>query len=247
MKASQRRWVSEMELSREILDRFVDGELPPKEMEHVAEALASHPDLNAYVQRQEYLRTQLRARFLELDGALPERLIVTAWTAPISWQWRLRALLKRGGFVRWLVPTGAALLLGLVIGVGVRPQGNLGADASGQVIAQGALRRTLDTQLAAAGPGPGPAQIGVSFRNKVGEDCRTFASSESAGLACHRAGVWVVETLVGQTPEDAGATYHMAGSEIPDAVRRAVIASMDGEPFDAAAEARARDKGWSGR
>ena len=236
-----------MELTHEILDRFVDGELPPKEMEHVAEALASHPDLNAYVQRQEYLRTQLRARFLELDGTLPERLIVTAWTAPISWQWRLRALLKRGGFVRWLVPTGAALLLGLVIGVGVRPQGNLGADASGQVVAQGALRRTLDTQLASAGSTPAPTQIGISFRNKAGEDCRTFTSSKSAGLACHRAGAWVVETLVGQTPEDAGATYRMAGSEIPDAVRRAVIASMDGEPFDAAGEARARDKGWAGR
>lgn len=235
-----------MELSRETLDRFVDGELPPEEMQRVGEMLASHPDLNAYVQRQEHLRGELRARFLELDGALPQRLIDTVRSAPMSWQWRLRTLLKDLA-VRWLVPASAALVLGLAIGLAVRPQNDLGANASGQLVARGALGRTLDTQLASAGTGHGPAQVGISFRNKAGWDCRTFTNGESAGLACHRAGTWIVEALVRQTPEDAGAAYRMAGSDIPDAVRRVVIANMDGAPFDAQAEARARDSGWSGR
>jgi len=50
--------------------------------------------------------------------------------------------------------------------------------------------------------------------------------------------------LVKQVPEDAGAAYRMVGSAMPDAVRRAVMANIRGEPFDAAAEARAAKNGW---
>jgi len=232
-----------MELSRETLDRFVDGELPPKEMERVAEMLAAHPDMNAYVQRQEHLRGELRARFGELDCQVPLRLIEAVRTAPVSWQWRFRTWRERNLTVRRLVPAGAALLLGLVAGVAVRPQADLGANAAGQLVAQGALGRTLDTALASAGAG----QIGISFRDKAGRDCRTFSKGESAGLACHQAGTWVVETLARRTVEDDGAAYRMAGSEMPDAVRQAVTASIEGAPYDARAEAQARDRGWSGR
>jgi hypothetical protein len=39
----------------------------------------------------------------------------------------------------------------------------------------------------------------------------------------------------------------MAGSEMPDAVRRAVETSIQGAPYDAIAEAQARASGWSGK
>ena len=120
-----------MELNRELLDRFVDGELAPADMERVAGMLTDHPEWDAYVRRQEELRSVLGARFRELDGEMPRRLIEAARTAPISWQWRLRSWRQRNLAVRRLVPAGAALALGLVAGIAIRPPGDLGTDASG--------------------------------------------------------------------------------------------------------------------
>lgn len=230
-----------MELDREKLNRFVDGELPPKEMEGVAALLVGNPEMNAYVERQENLRHRLRNGFRALDSAMPERLTEAVRTAPVSWQWRLHAALEANRPLRWLVPAAAALVLGLVASIGLRPQSDFGTSASGQVIAQGALGKALDTQLASENS---PVRVGISFRNKAGQACRTFNSGSNAGLACHDAGSWVVGILVKQVPEDAGAAYRMVGSAMPDAVRHAVTANIRGEPFDAAAEARAAKEGW---
>jgi hypothetical protein len=140
-----------------------------------------------------------------------------------------------------------ALALGLVIGVVLRPAKDLAINASGQLVAQGALGEALDRKLASTGyDGNGP-RIGISFRDKAGEACRTFSNSTASGVACRRNDAWVVGTLVETAPENPGASYRMAGSQMPDAVRGAVAAIMDGAPFDAAAERAARDRGWSGR
>jgi hypothetical protein len=56
----------------------------------------------------------------------------------------------------------------------------------------------------------------------------------------------VISALAAQSPE-AGGTYRMAGSEMPDAVRRAVEVSIQGTPFDAIGEAQARANGWTGK
>jgi hypothetical protein len=230
-----------MELDHEKLNRFVDGELLPEEMEGIAALLADNPEMDAYVQRQENLRNQLRHGFRALDGTMPRRLLETVRTTPVSWQWRLRAALEANRPLRWLVPACAALVLGIVASISLRPQSDFGTSASGQVIAQGALGKALDKQLASQ---DGPVRIGISFRDKAGQACRTFNSGSNAGLACHDAGTWVVGILVKQVPEDAGAAYRMVGSAMPDAVRHAVTTNISGEPFDAAMEARAAKDGW---
>jgi anti-sigma factor RsiW len=51
-------------LDRKILDMFVDGELPPHEMDSLARLLALYPDWEAYVRKQERLRRLLRGRYL---------------------------------------------------------------------------------------------------------------------------------------------------------------------------------------
>src|SRR6185312_6650362 len=135
-----------MELDRDKLDRFVDGELPPGEMERIAAVLTDSPEQNAYVVRQESLRNRLREGFHALDGSIPERLIQAARTAPASWRWRLRAAQKPNRLFRWLAPACATLLLGFVAGVSLVPQGDLVTSTSGQVIAQGALDKALDGQ-----------------------------------------------------------------------------------------------------
>lgn len=235
-----------MDQDKELLSKFIDGELSPEEMARVAELLIKHPDLNAYVRNQEFLRSELRARFLEIGEPVPDRLLETVRMAPVSWRWFLRRLLSREFLTRRFLPVGAALAAGLVIGIAVRPGSNFGTDASGRLVATNALGRVLDTQLASAGPAAQGPEIGISFRSKSGRNCRTFSSGADAGLACHVGGSWVIETLVKHAPEDANAAYRMAGSDMPEAVRRAVMTRIAGNPFDAAAEARARDHGWSG-
>jgi hypothetical protein len=185
----------------------------------------------------------LREGFRALDGSTPEWLIETVRSTPASWQWRLRVAREPKRLFRWLAPACATLVLGFVAGISLRPQGDLVTTASGQVIAQGALGKALDGQLASE-RNTGSVRIGISFRNRTGQACRTFNSGNNAGLACHNTGAWVVGMLVRQVQEDTGAVYHMAGSEMPDAVRRAVMASIRGEPFDTTMEVQAARDGW---
>ena len=237
-----------MEPDRQTLAAFVDGELPPKEMERIALLLAIRPDLDAYVRQQENLRSTLRAPFEQDLSPVPERLVNAVRSTPISWRWQIRALFAQGLLVRTLAPACAALALGLLIGIAIRPAaGDFGVDTTGQLVAQNQLSKILDARLASVRQDANGPQIGISFRDKKGADCRTFSSGDKAGLACHQGKAWVIGTLVSRSPENADTAYRMAGSEMPDAVRRAVAASMDGAPFDANAEALARDRGWSGR
>ena len=231
-------------MDRETLNAFVDGELPPQEMARIAALLETEPEMKAYVLKQEKLRSALR--FEEVMRAPPpSRLVETVQQAPVSWRWRLQAVLGRRFVIRSLVPAGAALFAGLVIGVAIKPGSDLML-SHGQMLARGDLAQALDTKLASSGySGEGP-RIGISFRDHAGADCRTFTSGSQAGLACHQQGNWVITALVTQSPESGGA-YRMAGSEMPDAVRRAVEASIQGAPFDAIAEAQARANGWTGK
>ena len=235
-----------MEPDRELLDRYVDGELPPAESTRVVQLMARHPDWDEYVRKQERLKHMLRAPLLELGDEMPERLLKTVRETPVSWRWRLRRALEQGCTPARLVPIGAALAAGLVIGIALRPASEFATDKSGRMLAQGSLGEVLDRQLASAQPSTASAQIGISFRNKSGQDCRTFSSGANAGLACHETAGWVIQTLTSHDAEDAGAAYRMASSGMPDAVRRAVSASIQGAPFDAGQEARAKADGWRG-
>lgn len=233
-----------MDPDRETLNAFVDGELPPQEMERIARLLEQRPDLDRIVREQERLRVELREAYPS-DAPVPEALIRTVQTAPISLRWRLRQWF--GSPLRVLVPAGAALAVGLAIGLMVRPAADYGTDDAGRLVAQGSLAETLTTELASNGYRGSGARIGISFRSKAGLDCRTFSTGSDSGLACRDSGAWVVQTLVKQMDDHPGAAYRMAGSDMPEAVRRAVADSIQGTAFDAAAERRARDRGWSDR
>jgi len=231
-------------MDKQTLNAFVDGELPPPEMARIAALLETEPEMKAYVLKQEKLRTALRLEEV-MQTPLPSRLVKTAQNAPVSWRWRLQAALGRHFVARSLVPAGVTLAAGLIVGVMIGSGGDLML-SHGQMLARGDLAQALDSKLAANGyNGEGP-RIGISFRDRAGRDCRTFTSGSQAGLACHQQGEWLVTTLVAQSPESGGA-YRMAGSEMPNAVRRAVEDSIQGAPFDAIAEAQARANGWTGK
>jgi hypothetical protein len=213
-------------------------------MARIAALLETEPEMKAYVLKQEKLRMVLRLEGM-LHAPPPSRLVETVQNAPVSWRWRLQTALGRHFVLRSLVPASATLLAGLIIGMTAKPGSEMML-SHGQMLARGDLAQALDTKLASSGyNGEGP-RIGISFRDRTGRDCRTFTAGNQVGLACHRNRDWLVTTLVTQSPESGGA-YRMAGSEMPDAVRRAVETSIQGAPFDAKVEAQARANGWAGK
>ena len=92
-----------------------------------------------------------------------------------------------------------------------------------------------------AGRFSGP-RIGLTFRDKSGKICRTFAEQATSGLACREGGDWRIRNLY-QSPEGQASDYRMASGQDPQ-LMEAVEASINGEPFDAAQERAAREQGW---
>jgi hypothetical protein len=111
------------------------------------------------------------------------------------------------------------------------------------------LDKALSNQLASEQPAQSPVQIGVSFRSKDGNYCRTFQLREHtnlAGLACRDQDKWKLEALAqGEaSPPGAHPEFRPAGSALPPSIAQAVDQAIDGEPLDAAAEAHAKTNQW---
>jgi anti-sigma factor RsiW len=118
----------------------------------------------------------------------------------------------------------------------------------GQLVAQADLSQALTTQLASDQPGNAPVQIGVSFKSKSGDTCRTFTVRERSvlsGLACREGNAWQVQVLA-NVPANANGQggYKPAGASMPSAVLTAVEQQIDGDPLDSVGEAAARARGW---
>src|SRR5205807_4164444 len=134
---------------------------------------------------------------------------------------------------RWSWPQGGAIAASLVGGVllgplllraPAGPAGPALVTRDGQVLASGALARALSEQLASHQPPGAPVQIGVSFRARNGDYCRTFVLREHsalAGLACRGPEAWRLEVLARTAARPpAAAGYRPAGSALPASVAR---------------------------
>lgn len=155
----------------------------------------------------------------------------------------------------WTWPQWGAIAASLAIGAviagfvleSVDLLGPIGT-RGGRLLAQGGLDRALTQQLASEQTSDAPVSMGVSFRSKAGDYCRTFVlEGEPAlgGFACHEAGEWRVHTLARIDDANAGVgSYRPAASSLPPAVLSAVEAQIVGEPLDANAEAQAQKNGW---
>jgi hypothetical protein len=138
----------------------------------------------------------------------------------------------------------ASLALGLFVGMLVlREPAVPFASVDGTLVARGELDTALDSQLASAAAETPVVRIGLSFRNRDGDFCRTFQLQRDglAGLACRSSGAWQLQALVA-APAPEGEVRSAAA--MPIAVLRAVDAAIEGEPLDAEAEAAARDADW---
>jgi hypothetical protein len=257
-----------MNIPDELLAAYVDGELQGAERARVEQAVAHDARLAQRVAHYRAMRARLRGTFdSALHEPMPQRMLQVARSAsrPATAQVidlaRVRAERKRRNERRRLlqphrIAIAASLLTGLLAG-GIAERfwsgGAVTEFHNGELIAQGALADTLDNQLTDAGTPDGRFHIGMSFRAKSGDYCRTFSATDNpslAGLACREQDHWRILTVLGsQLPNHAAGAAAAEGQKrvawnLSPLLLQTVREHMRGEPLDAQAEAKARGSDW---
>lgn len=230
-------------MTEQMLIAFADGELDEIARRRAAARIAEDPQLAAAVERQKRLKERLSGRYDPiLDEEVPERLraLLESDGNVVPFETPARRLRPR---LKWLGAIAATFVAGFfaaqLIPVGTDPSRVEG----GRLLAEGRLAEALETQLASSQPADAATRIGVSFAARDGRLCRTFESSDLAGLACRESGGWELVTTARPGGGGGQGEYRQAESGTA-LVMQASQELMAGEPFDAEAERRARDRGW---
>ena len=221
---------------------WLDGELEPADAAEMAAKVAADPELKRLAEQHRALGAQFRSAFDPISNApVPERfhaaLTPSAEVIDFAARKRARSMPWPG---QWAA-IAATLAVGIFVGTMVPQHGSAPVEVQGgKIYAAAALSHALDTELASAPTGG--VRIGLTFRDQAGEICRSFTQNASSGLACRSSGRWQLKGLFA-APEGQASGYRMAAGMDPN-LAALVDASMAGEPFDAAGEKRARDRGW---
>jgi hypothetical protein len=243
------------EYDNETVTAYVDGELEAARRAEIDAAIAKDAALAARVDVQRKLRARLGQAFAGVEREpVPERLLAAArgpeaaptqsprgnvvpfparGTRAPAQPWRAR---------EWLA-MAASLLLGVAISWRWLGAGEPVEMQGGALVASNQLATALDTQLASSQPADADVRIGLSFKARGGDFCRSFTlrGAASAGLACRAGDRWRIEALA--KSDDASGELRQAAT-LPPAVLAAIEASIDGDALDAEAEAAAQGAGW---
>lgn len=232
-------------IGEEKLMAYIDGELSAEEQRAIEIMLPGDRRLQKLVADEQLLRRRLADLYdPALEETLPESLTgllhprgsrVVPFEKPgsrrFNWSWGNLAALA------------ASLVIGVFLGDALHTSSDGLDGETGQ--AQVALAEALETQLASAQVPDAQVQIGITFIGPEGRPCRTFETSEAAGLACRTSGEWSVKLLA---PREAapGSEYQRAGSASA-LVMTSVQELIVGEPMNVREEREARDAGWPDR
>jgi len=258
-----------MNYSEETLMAFADGELDAALRAEIEAAIASDLQLALRVAAHKNLRERLQRAYAgELKSEPPQRLLdmlaapsATAGapgvqsapgvpSAPgadsnvIALDSRRSKKAARTGTPRRWAALAASLVIGVTagyVGFEITARAPIAAK-QGVLVADAALGRSLTHSPAGEGSAAGP-KIGISYRSKSGDLCRSFTESAFAGIACRDGDDWRIRMLTQRDAADAS-QYRAAASELPPAIRAAIDADIAGEPLDAAAEREALERGW---
>lgn len=232
-----------MKFSDEMLMAYADGELDLVSRAEIEAAMAQDPEVAAAIERHRRLAGRVRAAYEGVvDEPVPEKLASLAGGATVT---QLRRAPQPG---RWSMPQWAALAASVTAALAVgmlvsRAPSEPYEETAAGLVARGVLEEALTTRLASASS-ESTVQIGLSFRERGDNYCRTFHMEREAplaGLACRSGEDWQIRVLAAARSRQG--ELRPAGA-MPMAVLHAVDAAIDGEPLDAAEEAEAREAGW---
>ncbi|HEV7605735.1 MAG TPA: hypothetical protein VGO61_00215 [Steroidobacteraceae bacterium] len=249
-----------MNYDDETLMAYADGELDAVQRAQIAAAIENDVELAKRVEQQRALRSRLAGAFAKvLDEPVPERLenAARAGAAPAAGPRRGKVLqfparAGRAPGPPWSAREWTAMAASLVLGVLLSWRLSAPADSSPVVagkdalLARGELARALESQLASEQRGEEPVLIGLTFKARDGNFCRSFVmhATRTTGLACRVGSDWqVAATDSSAAPQG---DLQQASSALTPAILRVIEARADGPALDAAAEQSARLSGWSG-
>lgn len=227
----------------ELFHAWLDGELEAEEAARVATRVAADPALKAAAERHRALATKLRHAFDPVmgDAGPPPRFGSAEVVDLASKRSAQQARRVAFGVPQWAA-MAATLAIGIVAGQFVGDRSTAPVESrDGTLVAAASLDRALDVQLASAGSG-GPVRIGLTFRDRQGNICRSFSQASASGLACRKGEDWRVEGLFGASASQQG-DYRMASGEDPR-LAALIDERIAGEPFDAVAEKTSLGRGW---
>lgn len=237
---------------------YADGELDADTRSAVEAAMAADPQVASRVAEHVALKERLRTTFDPvLRESVPTRLLeqVRSTDAPqAAVVTRLDEKRSRRAAETtrsdWHWPEWGAIAASVVVGVAfaqlfLRSSEPLVA-RNGDLFAEGSLAAALSEQLAGTQADDASVYVGLSFRNRAGDYCRTFhLDARLAGLACRDEEGWRLKMLT-ESAAAAGTpgNYRLASAPLPPAVLSAIENEIEGEPLDADGEAAARQRGW---
>jgi len=221
---------------------WLDGELEPADAAEMEAKVAADPQLTRLAEQHRALGARLKGAFDPIaEAPVPERLDAALRpSAEVIDFTAAKSARITPSLPQWAA-MAATLAVGIFVGTAIPQRSGAPVEVQGgKIYTAAALDQALDTQLASAPAGD--VRIGLTFRDQAGEICRSFTQPAASGLACRGGGKWQLKGLFA-APEGQGSSYRMAAGMDPN-LAALVDSTMAGEPFDAAGEKAAKDRGW---
>ncbi|HET7575049.1 MAG TPA: zf-HC2 domain-containing protein [Sphingomicrobium sp.] len=225
---------------------WLDGELSASDAAEMERHVAASTELSRLATEHRAMQVRLKGAFDSVaDASVPARLL-DAVRAPqaqvldLGGARRARELRLRRSLPQWAA-IAATLVVGVLVGTLIPHRAGSPVEVQGgRIYASASLDQALNTELASAPEGD--VRIGLTFRDQAGDLCRSFTQPRASGLACRDGNRWAVRGLFA-APEGQAGAYRMAAGMDPN-LAALVDSTMAGEPFDAAQERAARQRGW---
>tara|TARA_R110001606_G_scaffold202496_11_gene350614 strand:- start:2981 stop:3706 length:726 start_codon:yes stop_codon:yes gene_type:complete len=230
---------------------YVDGECDAVTAKRVEKAMATDAGLAGQVSKARALRKKLADFYAPVaEEAVPDRLtamltsaaaanVDSSFTTRKADQENAKQQRRSMGVAQWAA-MAATLALGVVVGqFGLADgSGSPFAQDGSALIASGPLANALEKQLASAQSDDSDYRIGLTFRAKTGNICRSFTGEAVSGIGCREGQQWkMVSTLPGGNQSD----YRQASSSAVNAIAADMMADA---PVDADTERKLLESGW---